>query len=85
MLIYLQSSVDSDPFGELRGGVYSLFEPLHKLLLAVMVIAAIVIGVRMVLNVINGKTEASQKLLYWLLGLIFGYVMMEVLIKYFTT
>lgn len=69
----------ADPFADLRGGVYGLYDNLKGLLEVIMLFAALIIFIRLVMTLSSGDKDAAKKLLVWLLGLAFGFIMMEVI------
>lgn len=84
MALLSASSFHDDPFGGLREGVFGLYVPVRVLLEVVLGLAAMLILARIVLKLMNGDRDSAKTLLWWLAGLAFGLVMLEVLARWGT-
>lgn len=71
--------ISDDPFGEARDGIAGIYGSLKGLLEVVLVLAAMFIIVRIVLKLMSGDRDSAKHLLWWVVGLAFGFVMLEVL------
>lgn len=71
--------MDGDPFDEARSGVYRIYRTVKGLLEVVIVMAALIILVRIVLKMMSGDKDSARHLLWWVIGLAFGFAMLEVL------
>lgn len=61
------------------GGVRSLYKSLALLLRIVIGLGAMVVLTMIVLNIMRGEREAAGKLVWWLVGLVFGFIMLFIL------
>lgn len=69
-------------FSGLTSGVRSLYSDLASLVQVIIGIAALIILIRVVISMLNGEKESAQKLAWWLVALIVGLVLLQVLIKF---
>lgn len=84
MVLLSASSFHDDPFSGLRGGVFGLYSPVRTLLEVILGLAAMLILARIVPKLMNGDRDSAKTLLWWLVGLAFGFVMLEVLARWGT-
>lgn len=71
-----------DPFAEARSGVLDIYVHVRNLLEVVIILAAMFILVRVVIKIVGGDRDAAKTLLWWVIGLAFGFVMLEVLYRF---
>ena len=75
---------DTDPFGDMRRGLLGMLGGIKGLLEMVMVFAGLVILVRIVFKLMSGDRDSAKTLLYWVIGLVFGLVFLELISNLFS-
>ena len=68
----------NDPFYEATEGLVLLSKDLRELLQVILALAAILILVRIIFKLMGGDKESAKNLLWWLIGLVFGFTMLEI-------
>lgn len=70
---------DGGAWAEATEGVMSVYAGMAKLMKGIILIGGIVVLGDIIIKVMAGEREAARKLLWWLIGLAFGFIMIEVL------
>lgn len=70
---------DADAFGGAIGGMKSLYGSLATLLKIAIGIGALVVLAMIVFRIMQGDRESAGKLAWWLIGLAFGFIMINAL------
>lgn len=68
-------------WSEARNGIKALYGSMGRLLTVSMLLGALVVLTMIVLKVMRGEREAAARLVWWLVGLVFGLVMLSLLMK----
>jgi len=75
----LAQSADGGAWSEATEGVLSLYSGMAKLLRAVILIGALVVLADIIIKLMSGDKDSARRLLWWLFGLVIGFVMLELL------
>lgn len=70
---------DVGPWYEATEGVLSVYSGMKKLIKGIILIGALVVLGDIIIKLVSGDKESARKLLWWLVGLAFGLIMLEVL------
>lgn len=75
----LAQSADGGAWSEATEGVLSLYSGMAKLLRAVILIGALVVLADIIIKLMSGDKDSARRLLWWLFGLVIGFVLLELL------
>ena len=75
----LLAATDGGAWSEATEGIRSLYSGMANLLKAAILIGAAVVLGDIIIKLMSGDKDSARKLLWWLVGFAFGFIMIEIL------